>query len=207
VFPPRTSTPRSLAERPQVARSDTLASDVGRQGASAPGAHAAEPPARGGLDLDQDLGFERRSGRIQRVGWATIAALIAAALLGLFGTGVLSRTVVTSGPLQLAYDRFGRVNAPGTMDVDLPGRVGVDGSVMLWLDRAFVDRTRIESVTPQPTLQTWGPDRLVFMFPAGASSERFRVNLRITPQHVGLVQSRLGSHDGSALRFWLFIYP
>ncbi|MGH8906054.1 MAG: hypothetical protein ACRD0K_05980 [Egibacteraceae bacterium] len=53
----------------------------------------SEPPILpGGLRLDEDPEGHRRARRAGRVSWALMAALIVAALLGLFGPGPLSHT-------------------------------------------------------------------------------------------------------------------
>ena len=67
------------------------------------------------LELHQDPRFTRRIAAIQRAGWVVMGLVIAAALLGLFGAGPLSRATAEAadGTLRLEYDRFGRLSAPG----------------------------------------------------------------------------------------------
>ena len=47
----------------------------------------ADSHRHGDLEIDEDLPFQRREWFAERVAWAVMALLIAAALLGLFGTG------------------------------------------------------------------------------------------------------------------------
>ena len=69
------------------------------------------------LALDQDLDFQRRSWRLQRLGWSAMGVTVLAALLGLFGTGPLSSATVSSQDeaLTLQYNRFWRVQSPMTL--------------------------------------------------------------------------------------------
>ncbi|HET8720461.1 MAG TPA: hypothetical protein VFM24_00430, partial [Nitrospira sp.] len=47
-----------------------------------------------GIQFDQDLRFQERIWRIERVGWLAMAAILFAAVLGLFGRGLLSQASV-----------------------------------------------------------------------------------------------------------------
>jgi hypothetical protein len=50
------------------------------------------------FQIDEDLNFQRREWKIQRAGWVTMALVIIAALLGVFGAGPLSSaTIETEG--------------------------------------------------------------------------------------------------------------
>jgi hypothetical protein len=187
VFPRATSTP-----------------DGSRRTRSVP---PPEHPPGPSLDLDQDLSFERRSWTFQRVGWATIAALIAAALLGVFGGGPLSWARVSSGPLHVEYPRFARLNAPTELAVELPGAEREGEPAVLWLGRAWLDRVRVQSVTPTPMLETRRPDRLVYVFPTWTSGERLRVTLRVEPEKVGVVRAQAGDGGENSVSFWQLVYP
>ena len=70
-----------------------------------------------GLEVHEDMRLVRRSWVVQRIGWGVMAALLLAALLGLFGTGPLSRATATApgGAVTLDYDRFGRYLGPATL--------------------------------------------------------------------------------------------
>jgi hypothetical protein len=88
-------------------------------------------------DLGVDEAFDRGALVVQRIGWAGMALVLAAALLGLFGSGPLSWRSAWSdeGTLLLRYERFARANAnqellaqliapPGSVP-QAPGRRGM----------------------------------------------------------------------------------
>ena len=66
------------------------------------------------IDLDQDIDFQQRSWKVQRVGWGLMVLFVLAGLSGLLGTGPLSNVTDgdEGGPLWLEYQRFGRLQAP-----------------------------------------------------------------------------------------------
>ncbi len=47
------------------------------------------PPPRT-LDVEEDMAFQRRNWRAERIGWAAMVAIVIAAVLGLFASGPLS---------------------------------------------------------------------------------------------------------------------
>ena len=55
----------------------------------------------GGLQIKEDLERQVRAWKWERVGWAAIAAFVAAALAGLIGPGPLSSTVAPGGSAPL----------------------------------------------------------------------------------------------------------
>ena len=73
-----------------------------------------EKNQKGALSLNQNLIFQKRFWRAQRIGWGVLTVALLAALLGVFGSGPLSHTTVSdaSGRLTITYERFARLLAP-----------------------------------------------------------------------------------------------
>jgi hypothetical protein len=67
-----------------------------------------------GLQIDENLAFQKLEWRVQRVGLGCLAGAVLFGLLGGFGAGPLARTTAQSpdGAIQLDYDRFVRVGVP-----------------------------------------------------------------------------------------------
>jgi hypothetical protein len=90
-----------------------------------------------GLQITEDLDFQHRIWKLQRIGWAVMVLLILAAVLGLFGRGILSRAVVTDaqGQLSVEYSRFARFQAP----VELVVRIqhAADEAPSFWISREY----------------------------------------------------------------------
>jgi hypothetical protein len=77
----------------------------------------------GDLEIQQDLNYQRREWRIQRLGWVVMRLVILAALLGLLGNGPLSKASVTAtdGSLRLDYHRCWHYRNPMTLEIHAPG--------------------------------------------------------------------------------------
>jgi hypothetical protein len=111
-----------------------------------------QPKRVGSLEIRQDLDFQRREWRAQRIGWVVMALIALAALLGLTGNGVLARATAGSptDPLRLEYSRFDRLQSPSTLEVEIAGDSVEGQQIELLIDRGYVQGVLIEKIVPEP---------------------------------------------------------
>lgn len=169
----------------------------------------AELSRVGDLEIEQDLAFERREWAVQRAGWALMALVLLAALLGLFGAGPLSRAVATdeNGQFQLDYERFTRAKAPSTIQVRIAPGVASRGTVTVWFDGEYLQGGHIEGVTPEPEMVETTGDRIIYTFLSPDPQQAVAVTFRLEMEKVGLWEGRAGVGEGSGVRFTQLIYP
>lgn len=184
-----------------------------------------------GLEDEDDLRFQRRLWRVQRVAWVVGGLVVMAALLGGTGRGLLSRGRATepSGLLRVEYDRFPRREAPTTIRVGVAAGVGHQGRVVVYFDRRYFDGVDLDEVTPQPLAVEAAADRLSFVLGVPDPSDSTTFLFRFSPARVGPQAVRIGLSPPSAppaergastgstapvdrapaaeLRFTQFIYP
>lgn len=164
--------------------------------------------------LEQDLPFQRREWRAQRVGWLLMAAVVAAALFG--GAGPLTTTTAEAGSLHVEYRRFDRFKAPTPLRFRVGGRAtsgtGPD-TLRLWIDRDYLGRFQVGGVLPTPDGVEVGPDRLTYSFvvsnavgPAEATGP-VEVTFHLTAEAFGVARGRAGLPGGEAVAFDQLIYP
>ena len=161
----------------------------------------------GDLEIDQDIAFQQLNWKIQRRCWAGMAVLIALALLGLFGSGPLSRATrgARDGPLRIEYQRFGRRGADETLDADLaPGH---SGEANLWLSREFLEGVQIERIAPEPVRVEAGPRRSAYVFRLADPGDPVRVTIHYRPERPGTLRGRIGLDAETPIEFAAFIYP
>jgi hypothetical protein len=166
----------------------------------------------GDLDIDQDMTFQRRSWIVQRVGWSVIGAAIAAALLGLLGSGPLSRsTAVAPGAFAVGYERFVRYEDPETLAIRLEPEAAADRLVRLAIDRRYLDRSRLQSALPSPERVESADGRVIFVFRTAEPGRPLPIVLTLKPQRFGPIEGwvRLesGPASGREVRFRQFAYP
>jgi hypothetical protein len=163
----------------------------------------------GSLEIDQDLHFQQKEWRIQRIGWGVMALLIVAALLGLTGSGPLAR--VTTGdagaPLQLEYSRFVRLDAPTTFDIEIAGEAITGDQVELRVDRAYLQDVSVEQIVPEPAEVRSAGDDLIFVFAVDEPGQPVSVTFDLRHTAFGPRSGQVGLADEKAVAFGQFVLP
>jgi hypothetical protein len=169
--------------------------------------HAVTTSARG-LEIDQDEAFERRSYTVQRAGWILLAVLVVAAAAGLLGSGPLARaTMASPGAFTVEYERLTRYQSSQMLHLYLEPGVTSAREVRVWIDRQFLDSSKIESVVPQPLRVEGAADRLYYVFQMGKPGERLFVAFTLQAEQIGRVKGRLGVGDTHEVAFTQLVYP
>jgi hypothetical protein len=168
----------------------------------------------GDLEIDQDLTFQRREWIGERVGWAVLVLIVLAASLGLFGSGPVSRaTAEAPGRLRVEYARFARSQTSETLTVHLESAATAAGEVRVALDREYLERSRVESVVPQPLRVEGRADRLVYVFRAARPGEPLAIAFLLHPERLGVSRGRVSLEPVRAadqpveLAFRQLVYP
>jgi hypothetical protein len=169
----------------------------------------------GDLEIVQDLNYQRREWRAQRIAWLIMAMIISAALLGLTGGGgpLNSASVSASdGLLQLEYHSPARREAATGLRITLPAD-GEGDTARIWLSREFVDNLLISEIRPEPEQVEVAPDRLIYTFnTSAATGEPVSVVFIFQPKHIGISSGRIGmlnaaSETEASLDFQQVILP
>ncbi len=161
------------------------------------------------LQVDQDLEFQRREWKLERTGWLIMGLLVLAALLGVFGSGLLSGAVAGSpnGQLQVGYQRFARQQTTSELQVRVqPGAVQ-EGKARIWVDAAYLESFQIERILPEPESVEVSPERLTYVFDVRNADRPMEVVFFGLPQKVGWRTGRAGLDGGQEVTFGQLIYP
>lgn len=163
---------------------------------------------RKGLDIDQNLAFQRREWAAQRAGWWALTAFVAAAALGAFGKGPISgaRAADAAGRLSVEYDRFARVGAPTRLEVRAEAAAAGAGPIEIRLTRDYFDAVQIERVLPEPAAVEVGPAEVTFRFGAPAPGTGFAVVLDLQPRRAGWRTAAIRTAQGGAVSFSQLTY-
>ena len=163
----------------------------------------------GDLEISQDMDFQRRMWTVQRVSWGIMALTLVAAVLGLFGPGLLNNVVAGSkaAPLWLEYKRFGRFQAPTTLRIHLGKGAGRNGKVRVLLNRDYLNGMQIQQITPQPESVEAGAKDLTYVFQVPESNQRTAVTFYLQTQQIGPLSGQVRLFEEQSLHFSQFIYP
>lgn len=162
----------------------------------------------GDLEIRYDLDYHRRLFLFQRLGWAAIAVLLLAALLGVVGAeGPLNSGRAGDHRLQVEYERFPHQESRTQLRITLRG-AAPDGRLVLWLDRGFIGAVRLQQVTPQPNGVIAQADGVSYVFAAARPEATVDVGLLFEPQAAGRLRGEVrAGADGAPVRFTQFVYP
>lgn len=166
-------------------------------------------PTHDGLQIEEDRAHSRREWLIERIGWAVMAILIAAGLLGLLGYGPLSQANAGEpGKLTMTYDRLQRASAPSEYHFSVAPSLARDGVFRLRLDDALLDEVQIQSIIPQPEHVRSGPGFTEFVFAmAAAEGPPARIQFQLQQTTFGHVRGKVTADGVAPLVVDQFILP
>ena len=159
------------------------------------------------LQLDTDDAFQRNEWRIQRVGWIVWTLVIVAGVIGLLGSGPMSRaeTVAPDGSLTIAYDRYLHYHHPTQLMLSV-GEIA-DDELRIKLNRALLDRLQIQRIEPEPSQAELADDGVIYTFLQQPSARNAKVILHVDYEHFGANHGtvELVGHEPVTLK--QFVYP
>ena len=153
-----------------------------------------------GLEIDEDLVFQRSEWVWQRIGIAVVVLVVAAALLGLTGMGGPLSHVEAADPggaVRLEYDRFVRRGAAATVKLHL--RTRADAPARFWISSRYFEHAAIESFTPQADTVSAEEGRHVYTLHSGAPD--LTVTVELQHRTVGRIDGEVGLVDGPSVQF------
>lgn len=156
-------------------------------------------------EIGEDLVFQQRNWRAQRVGWTLLGVLIAAGLAGLLGRGPLSNVNAHGGKgLEVEYERFVRHGAQ--TDVRVRVTQPPAGHVRIAISRAYLDSLNLQQVVPSPTQVQSSGDYLVYVFDLVGNGP-MQARFVIQPEEIGAHVARIAIDDDSHVLIRQFTYP
>jgi hypothetical protein len=160
------------------------------------------------LELDDDPAFQRRTWAVQRAGWVVLAALLAGALFGLAGDGMLARATAVDGggAVRLEYDRIARRHAEGRLIVRIAPGAARQGTIALTLSEGYLERVELVDIMPPPATTRLDGRRLVFEFPARGGAEA-TIMIRAEPAYAGVAVGRIGLLGHAPVSFRQYVLP
>ncbi len=161
----------------------------------------------GSLEIGQDLDFQRKEWRVQRIGWVVMALIALAAVLGMTGSGLLARATVAEGPLQLEYSRFDRFAAPTTLEVRIDADAIAGDRVELRVDRTYVQSAQIQRVLPEPEEVLSDGDGLIYVFGVLAPGQPVTITFDLEHSTFGQKSSWIALANEPRLDFSQVVFP
>ncbi len=159
------------------------------------------------LDIQDDLPFQFRHWKWQRVGWWGIACVLSAGLLGLFGHHPFSRTTAQTedGMLVVTYDRFGRAASEAEIFLAVTSTTHDEGTCRVWFDADYLDAVRVVSVSPLPVRGEARQGGREFVIQTDGS--RATVLLSVQFHTFGMIRGQVRIDDDHAVTITHVVWP
>jgi hypothetical protein len=156
--------------------------------------------------IHEDMQFQQRTWRAERVGWIVMALLFVAALTGVFIHGPVSRTTARSvdDSLAIDYQRFAHKTALTHFVVRVSPPL--PDQVLVRLSPSFADMHDTDSVEPRPIRSSGGSYGLEFTFPRSAAGD-LAVHIAARPKRFGLMSLHVEVEGRGAVNVTQLVYP
>lgn len=94
------------------------------------------------LNVAEDLEFQHRWWRFERIIWIFFVVVLGLDLSGLLGQGPLSKAQAktTGGGMTVIYQRIERLNTPSKLTVRFGSAAVVNGRVELWVSNSILKK-------------------------------------------------------------------
>jgi uncharacterized membrane protein YtjA (UPF0391 family) len=166
-----------------------------------------QPKKVDGLEISEDMNFQRKEWTAERWGWVFMLIVIIAALLGLFGQGPLSSASAESGVMQVRYNRFERLLAPTQLTVRLDQDSAENGEIRLQVDQSLMQAYTVENIFPDPESVEVSPNQYIYVFKTAQGGRPPDILFNLQPNRLGPASGQIGLENGQAVRLSQFIYP
>lgn len=129
--------------------------------------------------VGENLEFQRRWWRFERIIWCVFGAIILADTLGVFGRGWFAHAERTAadGSLHLKYERVERTMTPSMMVFRFGPQAVHDGRIQLYVSESVVKELGAQRISPQPAESVLGNKGLTYTFPVTDSSGTVQIAL------------------------------
>src|SRR5688500_9157378 len=104
----------------------------------------------GDLEIDQDLDFNRRDTRFQRIGMGGMCVAALAAALVLTGSGPLSKAVAEGTRERVEYSRFCRQGVDTYLVVEQPAPGAGVQKTTITFEVSYLKKFEVRKITPEP---------------------------------------------------------
>lgn len=159
--------------------------------------------------MEEQLGFQRRTWRVQRLAWVALAILLVLGLLGGFGGAgwlATAEAVTPDGALRIEYRRIQRQTQPGLIRIDAL-HPPPDGRLELRLGPEFLRGWRVQGMLPLPAASRGEAGGLVLTLAVAGASEAPALLLQAEPVRPGIASLAIGAAAGPPARLRMLVWP
>jgi hypothetical protein len=155
----------------------------------------------GDLQIEEDMRFQERTWKAERVAWVVMALIVLASALGLISEGPISKTRLGDpARLQIELQRVTHVDTPTRIHV----RLATGGFFSIQFPYSYLSRVEISMVVPEPATVESAGGLVTYSFSGrqGMADIHFDLQFRRAGWAQGFVQGEQERVD-----FRQYVYP
>ena len=154
----------------------------------------------------EDMAFQHRVWRFERVGWYVLVLLVILTLLGLFSRGPLSSRELHNrdGSLGVEYEAFHRNGSSNPMIIRLKGQPNAVLEVELGGD--WLEGFEVQTLQPTP-VRSAGAGQGMTLWVQADERGQASLHLSLLADGLGTYHSRIAVFGGATISFNQFIFP
>ena len=158
------------------------------------------PKVGDGVAVGEDLAFQRKWWRFERLIWLFFLLVLLCDVLGLFGRGWLAkdRRSTPDHAVTLNYERIARASTPSIMTLRFGPEAIHDGNIRLYISDSLVKPLGAQRISPQPSVSAVGNDGITYTFPATQAPAT--VQIALEPSFPGAHPFRLQLLNGATIQ-------
>jgi hypothetical protein len=156
--------------------------------------------------IREDMAYQLKVWRFERVGWYVLVLLMVLGLLGLFSRGLFSSRDVHSedGKVRVEYEMFHRNGSMNSMKISVSGVP--ESQVELELAGDLLEGFSIETLQPEP-LRTRSFSQGMRLWVQTDTQGQANLYLTLRGDGLGLFRSRIAASGTTGVKLDQFIFP
>jgi hypothetical protein len=165
------------------------------------------PKVNNELAVGDDLHFQRRWWRFERLIWVLFLGIVIADLLGCFGRGYFANAEAKSsdGMVDIHYQRVERFSTPSILSVQFGPNAAHNGHVKLWVSDSLLNALGNQRVIPEPSSSVLDSGGILYTF--ASSSHPSSVEFALEPATFGLFPLTLQVPGSSPVNLKIWVMP
>lgn len=158
------------------------------------------------LAVGEDLNFQRKWWRFERIIWPILLLIVIIDLLGGLGRGWLAkaRRATPDRAVIFDYERIERASTPSIMTFHFgPGAIR-NGHIALFVSDSLIQHLGAQRISPQPQVSMLGGRGVTYIFPSTGPAS---AQIELEPQFPGLHSFRIQVEGSTPIDGTIAVLP
>ena len=165
------------------------------------------PKLDNSIAVGEDLEFQRRWWKFERIVWIFFGVIVICDLLGVFGRGYVAKgeRKTADQTIDLHYDRIERANTSTIMTIQFEPSAIRNGQIHLFVSSSVVKDLGASRVVPEPAASAVGSGGVTYTFPATGLPAS--VDVALSPSYPGIYALTLGVPGAEMITAKITVLP